>query len=161
MVMSAISRPSKGACGHSPPGQASKIRWRVNDAGYTLIEMLVVLTIAGLLISLVLPRFWHTIGRAELAAQRKSLLGQINQLGYRAFVGGTPVVLDSTPLPDGRSPIPVVVVPSGWRLDVPKPIEYTFTGVCAGGRLTLISPEQVREEFELAPPLCQIGRNGL
>lgn len=64
---------------------------RRGSAGFTLIEIMVVMTIIGLLMALVGPRFMRAVGRAETGAAR----AQIELLGtaldtYRLDVGRYP-----------------------------------------------------------------------
>jgi general secretion pathway protein G len=69
----------------------TKRRHRVHQTGFTLIEIMVVMTIIGLLMALIGPRFMRAVGRAESGAAR----AQIEMLGtaldtYRLDVGRYP-----------------------------------------------------------------------
>ena len=70
------------------PPHATRSR---GDDGFTLIEIMVVMTIIGLLMALVCPRFMRAVGRAETGAAR----AQIELLGtaldtFRLDVGRYP-----------------------------------------------------------------------
>ncbi|HZF81787.1 MAG TPA: hypothetical protein VEZ89_18565, partial [Rubrivivax sp.] len=88
-----------------------------------------------------------------------ALLSDIGMLGYRAWVLGQGFRLDadglSQTLRDGQ---PVLVLPTGWRLQVESPIVYSFTGHCAGGTLTLQGPGGATERVVLTAPLCKVQR---
>lgn len=62
-----------------------------NSAGFTLLELLVVLVIIGLLVSYVAPRYFAQVGKSEVKvarAQLKSLEDALDQ--YRIDVGHYP-----------------------------------------------------------------------
>jgi len=122
--------------------------------GFTLIEILVVLVIIGLIAGVATPRLYAISQRYEIAAQRKSLLVEIDSLGYRAYSSGQPVELNSLNAASAKSA--AIAIPRGWRIEVPQPIRYGFNGICSGGRLTLVGPDGFREELQLTPPLCKL-----
>jgi general secretion pathway protein G len=63
-------------------------------AGFTLIELLVVMAIISLLISLVAPRYFHSVSKAEEAVLRENLLLVREALDrYKADVGVYPDAL--------------------------------------------------------------------
>ncbi|MGA7237092.1 MAG: type II secretion system major pseudopilin GspG, partial [Bryobacteraceae bacterium] len=54
---------------------------RNSQAGVTLIEMLVVVTIIGLFIALVGPKLWSNVDRAKITKARAEIEGLQNALG--------------------------------------------------------------------------------
>lgn len=126
---------------------------RPHSSGFTLIEVLVVLVIAGLLAGVALPKLFLISQRYSLAADRDTFLTNLGNLGYSAYTQGKTMELTSSSAENSSSP--VLTVPNGWRIEVPKPIRFNFNGICSGGTLSLIGPDGTRENFQLTPPACQ------
>jgi prepilin-type N-terminal cleavage/methylation domain-containing protein len=148
-----------------------------HSAGYTLVEILVVLAIAGMLVGVALPRLFNFYDSMEYANQRSSLLEQIEGLGYRAYTTGKGMTLASTvdevnaantgtsntsntskPGTDSKTipEIPVLLMPANWRITLAKPVQYSLTGLCSGGQFTLAAPDGRKESFQLVAPLCRV-----
>jgi prepilin-type N-terminal cleavage/methylation domain-containing protein len=49
------------------------------------------------------------------------------------------------------------VFPSGWQIDLPEPIAFTFLGMCSGGKLKLIAPDGAEEAYMLKGPRCDVA----
>ena len=74
--------------------------------GFTLIEMLVAMTIMGLALSLVLPLSQRSLERAQSQVELSQLSQLLKNASRRAFVEGAPVVVtgeDSRLLLEGSS----------------------------------------------------------
>lgn len=128
--------------------------------GFTLLELLVVMTVVGLVAAMVGPNLQAMVGSVDRATRRDGLVADIGNLGYRAFVLGQSFELSEPGmnqiLSDGS---PVLGVPSGWRVRVPQPIRFGFNGICSGGRVELVSPDRVVERLQLRAPDCRPGRD--
>jgi prepilin-type N-terminal cleavage/methylation domain-containing protein len=121
------------------------------QSGFTLIEILTVLVIAGLLAALAAPPLLRLIGSTERSSQRGLLAGEITSLAYRAWLEGKPYTLGG----DAKAATAYALhLSAGWRVECPKPITYAFNGICGGGRLSLLGPDGYREDWRLEGPRC-------
>ena len=103
-----------------------------------------------------LPKLFAISQRFELASQRDSLLTEIGNLGYVAYISGQPITLGGT---DAAQPVPINI-PNGWRVEAPQAIRYNFNGICSGGTVTLVQPDGTREDIKLSGPSCKTAPNG-
>lgn len=130
---------------------------RIKSRGFTLVEILVVLVVIGLIAGVAMPNMVKMLQSAERAGQRDTLLSEIAGLGYRAYLTGQPLTLGGAPVAgEGGETQPPFQIPQGWQLEIPRPITYNFNGICSGGQIILVSPDERREIFQLEPPRCKI-----
>jgi prepilin-type N-terminal cleavage/methylation domain-containing protein len=132
------------------------ISQRLRTAGYTLLELLVVMLIFGLLAGITTPRLLALYDSSQLAAQRDEIIAQVARLNYLAFQQGLSFDLSVYPPPADRV-APPLDLPQSWSLSAPVPIQYYSNGACSGGILELRRAQQVFV-LELSPPLCQPKR---
>jgi len=122
--------------------------------GFTLIELLVVLFLVGLLTAVVLPSMERMARSSQLKTERDAIVGRLGELGYEAFLSGKSIVLSSSSSAV-RASYPIDL-PEGWELRVTRPVVFVFNGICGGGEVTLIAPDNSLERFDLVPPSCEI-----
>lgn len=133
--------------------------------GFTLLELLLAMTLMGFLVALVLPRldqlylsfvFWLDQDRVER---------EIASLSGRAYLEGKALRLATwpppPPVPGAPAPAPGLdetvrlVLPQGWRVVVDPPILFRPDGACSGGNVVIESGD-VRRSFRLEAPRCRI-----
>ncbi|MDX2221967.1 MAG: prepilin-type N-terminal cleavage/methylation domain-containing protein [Rhodospirillaceae bacterium] len=128
-----------------------------DSAGFTLLEVLVVLAILGLAAAAVGPRLAAMYDSIAFAMTRETLEQDLSALPYQAFVAGTDMVLGETPkgaqLADGAVPA-TLVLPDGWNLDVPQPIWFRASGFCSGGTV-VVTVGEISETYILRAPQCR------
>jgi len=151
---------------------ASSLR-RLGQAGFTLVEILVVLAIVAVLSALAYNYVTPLYASARLAYERDDLERQIRELPNRVMLNGHGGVLTSRSgehLPDGtiiavegapnagnsleRWEVLRLDVPQTWRLRVVRPIFYHFSGTCEGGEVEFSSGSTTLY-YVLAAPLCR------
>lgn len=144
----------------APPHRAEAARAKEKargDAGFTLLEMLVVLAIVGLLAALAFPALATAYDRARIAFARDSIERELDLLPLRAVGEARRLVLDypNGQLPEETTPETVTLtLPEGWRARTEAPIVFTETGVCLGGDIALaVGRETVT--YRLQPPRCR------
>lgn len=126
--------------------------------GFTLIEILVVMLVMALLAGLVAPNVYRSVHSYELHTQRQTILAQLGEMGYRAYLTGQPVVLDTFSSESANSDENLIKLelPPDWTIETTDPIRFSFTGVClSGGDVALIDPDGTRQVFPLTPPRCR------
>ncbi|HZW26119.1 MAG TPA: type II secretion system protein [Gallionella sp.] len=126
--------------------------------GFTLIELLVVIFLVGLLTAVVLPSMERMARGAQFKTDRDEIIGRLGELSYEAFLSGKPIVLASSSSAV-RASYPIEL-PEGWALRVNKPIVFAFNGICSGGELTLVTPDNSIERYDLVAPACEVTSGG-
>lgn len=134
---------SPRACSR-PDGSASRA------AGFTLLEMIVVLAILGLATAMVAPAAIRGIDSWRRQSELDSLLDQIRALPGEARGRGRAITLDDESL---KASTPPLRVAPEWTLGVPKAWSVSANGVCGGGEVT-IGNEVGQRTIVVSAPFC-------
>lgn len=146
-----------------------------------MLELLVVLVLAGLLVALAVPGVERLHGRIVRNTERDYILDQFAALGRQAMLQGRPHVVFST-IGDGsdRDSAPRVAsghrseartvrslsmerfephaidLPEGWEIELDAPLVVRANGVCLGTGLILRHHGVVDLRVDLEPPYCRV-----
>jgi len=152
-------------------------------AGFTLLEVLVVLALVGLLTAVSLPQFGVVRDRLTFTLNRDSFERELGGLSYQAFKEGRALILagkyprspnerpaESSPFSDNVSSFldnaqlrtlqPILALdaalnlPEDWRVTVEDPIIYQASGFCGGGKVSLLIG-RAQYVYDLKAPTCQ------
>ena len=138
------------AVGHGPHGFIRPSRIAAKRAGFTLLEMIVVLAILGLVTAMVAPSAVRSIDTWRRQAEQDSLLDQIRALPGNARATGRAVVISDETLSSAKPPLKVS---AEWTLRVPAPWRINANGVCEGGEVE-IGNAYGTKSIKVASPFC-------
>ena len=133
-------------------------------AGFTLLELLVVLALAALLVAVAAPNLSRLYASAVRNTERDRILNQLAVLGREAAVRRRAYAVVGTEntegaaapaAPPGFEPYPLDV-PKDWRVRVRDPILARATGVCLGGELALLHSDLPPLRLRLEAPFCRL-----
>jgi len=126
-------------------------------SGYTLLELLVVLSILGLVTALAAPPLIRTVSTWQRQSDIDSVMEQVRGLPMRARSGGRTMVIDDASLQGTESPLRA---PDGWSLSATVPWVIHSNGVCEPGELMLRRDER-EVPIVVHAPFCQPRRPAL
>lgn len=122
-------------------------------AGYTLLEMVVVLAVIGLIMSIAAPPLFKTVERYREKTAMEDVQRQLQRLPVLvARLGRAQTLDDRTPWPWGLPPLDL----GGWVLKYKTPLVVQANGYCEGASLELQHGER-RVPFVVTAPFCEIA----
>lgn len=124
--------------------------WSHRHAGFTLLELLVVLSIVALMLGLAAPAGWRAIEAARERAAVQELESRLQRLPLQAWQSGQPLAVGAAELQRGLSNWP-----AHWSLLLPERLEYGSNGVAKGGTVAVLVDGQRRHSWRIEP---QTGR---
>lgn len=128
----------------------SKRRPALPQAGFTLLELLVVLSIVAMTAGLVLPSTSRWIAAARERAWQQELRAQLAALPMRAFQTGEPLELDAPALRKLLGDADAL--PASVQLELSAPLRYSAAGVAAGATTVRVRDADDHEQtWSIAP----------
>jgi prepilin-type N-terminal cleavage/methylation domain-containing protein len=121
-------------------------------AGFTLLELVVVLALLGLATALVAPQGFRTIATWRRATDIDATLGALAALGADARTQGRRLSFEAGQLP----PDALKGVPEGWTVVLDAPLVIEANGACRSASGELREGGYVRR-FTLEAPFCRIA----
>lgn len=120
--------------------------------GFTLLEMVVVLSILGLATAIAAPSVFRSIGTWQRQGQIEGLLDQIRGLPAMARAQGREVLISKETL---GAAIPPLRADEGYALSTAKAWRIRYNGVCDAGTVTLQGSGGANPvRIEVAAPFC-------
>ena len=104
------------------------------STGYTLLEIIVIISIMGGIAGLAVPRLSVFYESVKASGEKSEVLRQISELGYKAFEGARGFELVRFPQNEDEPDLPLDL-PDGWEIFTDQPVRYTAKGICLGGTL--------------------------
>ena len=163
----------KAKCARSSPARS--------QSGFTLLELLVVLVLAGLLVAVAVPGVQSLHGSIVKRTERDYILDQFAVLGRQALLQGRTYLVLSTTVdaphrssalraeaghrPEARTilsrsmerfELHAIDLPDGWEIELDAPLVVRANGVCLGAGLILRHRGVVDVRVDLDPPFCRV-----
>ncbi len=128
------------------------MKYPVASRGFTLLELLVVLSLIAMAAALVAPDMYRWIERSEERAWRNALSAHLRGLPLQAYDSGSEVTIDAEAIRRAVPALPLTV-----EIIVSNPMRYYSTGVAAGGNIELRMPGRPTEVWRVEPLTGQVS----
>lgn len=119
-------------------------------AGFSLLEMLVVLALISVMTALAAPRLASTVRAIGVSGDRAEVQRQIEDLPLRARLQSGEIRLGPE---SGFSSL--LELPPGWTVFTVTPLLVRDNGVCDPARLRVRSPD-ADEQWDISMPDCRV-----
>jgi prepilin-type N-terminal cleavage/methylation domain-containing protein len=128
-------------------------------AGYTLLEMLIVLAIMALAIAVVVPRGEAMLDQMTAHAVFFDFQRQVSDLRREAYASQTGITLRGSDDPDpGLVQARVIPLRAGWTYRLTQPIAISDGGACAGGGVEVLKYGHPVMRLAMADRACHFIR---
>jgi len=128
-------------------------------AGYTLIEMLIVLAIMALAVAIVVPRGEAMLDQMTAHAVFFDFQRQMSDLRREAYASQTPAAVRAAEDADPRdADARVLVLRSGWSYRLDRPIAITAGGLCSPAAVEVLKSAHPVMHLSAADAACHFIR---
>ncbi|TDK29975.1 type II secretion system protein [Luteimonas terrae] len=124
----------------------------VDVSGFSLLEMLVVLTLVSIMVALIAPRLANTVQAIQVSGDRAETVRQIERLPLLARTAG----LDLRFGPGQLIAHEGVAIPEGWTLTALTPLRVAANGICSAAKVR-VTGAGVTEEWSIGAPDCRVA----
>lgn len=128
----------------------SDTRRRTDAAGFTLLELVVVLALLALATAIVAPAGFRMIESWRHATDVDTALGMMSALGERARQEGRALHFDPGPVDPAR----LDGLPEGWSVELAEALSVQANGACGASR-GVLSQGTYQRAFIIAAPYCR------
>lgn len=131
-------------------------------AGFTLLEIMVVLALLGLLIGLVAPNY---VGQLERSSRRFALdqfQGQLAQLPRWARLSGDAIVLDKLTEPRTAGGEDILSLPEHWQATFTPPLRISAQQMCSTTTIDISDDKGIpAARYQITGPDCMPAESDL
>lgn len=141
--------PTSASCPRSDVRPAAR-----PAAGFTLLELLIVLALIAMAAAVVAPRLQRTYDAIAGSGERAEVVRQLQRLPLLARDAGAAIEI---PVQGGAARLAgLLALPEGWSVSPLSPLRVEASGVCHAARLR-VRGRDVAEIWTLSPPDCGVG----
>ncbi len=115
------------------------------QTGFTLLELLVVMSLVGLMSGLIAPRLWSWVISARERAGLDALHSALTALPVRTFFSGQAKLIAKAHDAD----LPLL---DGWRLELQPALHYESNGMTGGGQVKVWHDKQLLADWQVLAP---------
>lgn len=133
----------------SCPATECSVVLHEGNRGFSLLELLVVLALAGVLVGMVIPRLTATLGAVQSSGDRADVARRLAGMAVDARLAGRSLELN-------KGDVPPLVLPDGWQVVMDEAFTATAQGVCSTALATVTGPAG-QEQWRIHAPDCRVA----
>ncbi len=126
------------------------------EAGFSLLEILVTLTLMSLLVSIVGVQLFNSVNAARFSRTSHAAIADIKSLRAKAIIDRQDILITQQEIglqANRNIQYYRFDVPDNWEVEG-EPIQISKSGLCSGGYITFKNPEGRQVSYTLSAPLC-------
>ena len=125
----------------------------VPAAGFTLLELLIVLALVSLIAAMVAPRLQRTYDAVARSGDRAEAVRQLERLPLLARDRGVAIDI---PADDAEALAGLLALPAGWSARTLEPLHVAASGLCDAARVRVEGGGSA-ETWTLSAPDCGVA----